>query len=76
MILPATTLEHGVTLVDQIRETIAQLGFHFSGKRVVVTISCGITALQNDDTALTAFERADQAMYRAKQDGRNRVVSG
>jgi two-component system cell cycle response regulator len=40
-----------------------------------VTISIGIAALQEaSDTAATVLKRADQALYRAKRDGRNRVV--
>jgi diguanylate cyclase len=75
MLLPGTPLEHGVTLVNELREAIAKLGFHFQGKRVVITISCGITALREGDTATHAFERADKAMYQAKETGRNKVVS-
>lgn len=73
-VLPNTTLESGFQIVDRIREAVAQIGFHFSGKRVVITISCGITQLREGDTIATAFERADQAMYKAKESGRNRVV--
>jgi diguanylate cyclase len=73
-ILPNTTLENGMAIVDRIREAVSEIGFHFSGKRIVITISCGITALREGDSANAAFERADQAMYRAKQQGRNRVL--
>jgi diguanylate cyclase len=41
---------------------------------VSVTISCGITALCQGDTSEAAFERADKAMYKAKEAGRNRTV--
>jgi two-component system cell cycle response regulator len=46
------------------------------GKRSIeVTISIGISALSDpSDTAATILKRADQALYRAKRDGRNRVV--
>jgi two-component system cell cycle response regulator len=40
-----------------------------------VTLSIGIAALrERDDTAAGLLKRADQALYRAKRDGRNRVV--
>jgi two-component system, cell cycle response regulator len=39
-----------------------------------VTISIGIAALGGGDTAASVLKRADQALYRAKRDGRNRVV--
>ena len=44
-------------------------------KSIPVTISIGIAALRGkEDTAATLLKRADQALYRAKRDGRNRVV--
>lgn len=40
-----------------------------------VTVSCGVTALRPGETeGRHMFERADQAMYVAKQEGRNRVA--
>jgi diguanylate cyclase len=75
MILAGTGLEAAVKLVDAIRAAIAKLGFHFRGTPVSITISCGITLLQTDDSSGSAFERADKAMYKAKADGRNRCVS-
>jgi two-component system, cell cycle response regulator len=39
-----------------------------------VTISIGIAALGRDDSPASVIKRADQALYRAKRDGRNRVV--
>jgi diguanylate cyclase len=75
MLLPGTALANAVPLLERIRESVSQLGFHFRSMPVSVTISCGITALQPGDGAAEAFERADKALYRAKETGRNRVVS-
>ncbi len=61
---------------NQMREAIAQTGFHFRGVPVSVTISCGVTVVQERDTAEEVFDRADRAMYQAKNSGRNKVVSG
>lgn len=76
MLLPGTSLANGVTIADQMREVIAGTGFHFRGAPVSVTISCGITELREGDGADDAFDRADRAMYQAKNSGRNRVMSG
>lgn len=76
MVLPGTSIANGVVVANQIREAIADTGFHFRSTPVAVTISCGITELVAGDTAATAFDRADQALYKAKNAGRNRVVSG
>jgi diguanylate cyclase len=75
MLLPGTTLPDAIRLANHMREAVAELGFHFRGAPVSVTISCGITSLVNGDEAEGAFDRADNAMYRAKETGRNCVVS-
>jgi two-component system, cell cycle response regulator len=41
---------------------------------IEVTISVGITALAGGEDPSSVLKRADQALYRAKRDGRNRVV--
>ncbi len=74
MLLPGTSVANGVAIADQMREVIAQTGFHFRGTPVSVTISCGITELREGDKPEDAFDRADRAMYQAKNSGRNRVV--
>src|SRR5690606_11890280 len=75
MLLAGTSLEDGVRLANRMREAVSQIGFHFRGQPVPVTISCGITELRDGDADDEAFDRADRAMYRAKEGGRNRVVS-
>jgi len=76
MVLPGTSIANGVVVANQIRDAVATTGFHFRGSPVTVTISCGITELRDGDTAAEVFDRADQALYRAKDGGRNRVVCG
>jgi diguanylate cyclase len=74
-ILPGSTLEDAQHLMNRIREKVAEVGFHFRGTPVSVTISCGLTALRTEDGADDAFDRADKAMYQAKDAGRNRVTA-
>jgi len=73
-ILPGSTVEDGLQLLNRIREKVAEIGFHFRGTPVSVTVSCGLTSLRPDDGADDAFDRADKAMYQAKDSGRNRVT--
>jgi diguanylate cyclase len=75
MILPGTHLEDASRFSERIRAAIAEIGFHFRGAPVSITVSSGVTALHPDDSAETVFDRADKALYRAKQEGRNRCVT-
>lgn len=73
-ILPGSTPDDGLKLMNRIREKVAEIGFHFRGSPVSVTISCGLTTLHSDDGEDDAFDRADKAMYAAKDAGRNCVT--
>jgi diguanylate cyclase len=71
MILIGTDAQQALVTADKIRAGIDNMGFHFHNKPVAVTASCGITTFRGDDTPETIFDRADRALYRAKDDGRN-----
>lgn len=73
VLLGATPLAGGVTLIEQLRAAVAACPFHFKGERVVVTLSAGLAAFAPGEDADTVFERADQALYRAKRAGRDRL---
>lgn len=75
-IFPGTTLESAVRLMDELRLAISNIGFHFRGTPISVTASSGITAFLPGDSSGAAFDRADKALYQAKESGRNRCVSG
>ncbi|MAB99393.1 MAG: hypothetical protein CMK71_15235 [Pseudomonadaceae bacterium] len=72
--MPATSLDSGIRLVNLLRTSVEACPFHFKGERVTITLSAGISAFSPGDQADQVFERADQALYRAKRAGRNRVV--
>jgi diguanylate cyclase len=74
MILVGTQAADARIAADKIREGIARIGFHFRNKPVTVTASCGITTIRADDTPDSVFDRADRALYRAKDGGRNCCV--
>ncbi|PTU74431.1 GGDEF domain-containing protein [Pseudomonas mangrovi] len=76
VLLPSTPLEGGQQLMDSLRLAIEACPFHFKGERVTITISIGLCAFTEKETAESVFERADQALYKAKRDGRNRIQLG
>ena len=61
---------------EKLRRLIESLGFHVQQQPVRITVSCGVTALTSGDTPESVFERADAALYGAKQNGRNGCVMG
>jgi diguanylate cyclase len=73
-ILPGSTPEDAMLMMNRIREKVAEIGFHFRGTPVSVTVSSGLTSLRPEDGSDDAFDRADKAMYQAKDSGRNRVT--
>jgi len=72
VIMPETKAEAAYKSLDKLRGMIEDCAFHFRGKRVVITASCGITEAREDDTPESIFERADSGLYKAKENGRNR----
>jgi diguanylate cyclase (GGDEF)-like protein/PAS domain S-box-containing protein len=83
LLLPETDLENGVFVAERLRKTVEQMTLsvetdeNTNGKTTRVTISLGVSAVtQNSDSIQSIISRADQALYSAKQSGRNRVVAG
>jgi diguanylate cyclase (GGDEF)-like protein len=75
--LPETPFAEAMQVCERVRELIAAIDLQTPGVPARVTASIGVIALDPEtDTVETAIKRADQAMYAAKQGGRNRVVAG
>jgi two-component system cell cycle response regulator len=76
VLMPETDLAVATMVAERLRRRIASEPFPIQGGtgQIEVTISVGIAALGRGDTAANVLKRADQALYRAKRDGRNRVV--
>ncbi|MBA3582671.1 MAG: GGDEF domain-containing protein [Gammaproteobacteria bacterium] len=76
MLMPHTPMEAATHVCERLRLAIADCPFHSRGARVPITVSMGITDYRMGETPEQCFKRADQALYQAKNTGRNRVVSG
>jgi two-component system cell cycle response regulator len=76
VVMPETDMAVATMVAERLRRRIASEPFPIQkGTRMIeVTISIGIAALGPNDDAAAVIKRADQALYRAKRDGRNRVV--
>jgi two-component system, cell cycle response regulator len=76
VVMPETDMAVATMVAERLRRRIASEPFPIQkgAKMIEVTISIGIAALGPNDKAAAVIKRADQALYRAKRDGRNRVV--
>lgn len=71
MLLPETDIEVAYAVAEKLRQLIAASKFMYHGQPVPVTISCGLAEFVADDEPDKVFQRADVALYEAKQVGRN-----
>ena len=76
LLMPATLPATGASLLEKLRAAIEGCPFHFKGEPVTVTLSMGMTAFRPGEHSDAALKRADQALYRAKHAGRNRIELG
>ena len=73
IITPETNIEKAEVLAERIRRATEDYTFDQAGK---ITISLGVAQFKKNDTEDTFIKRVDDAMYQAKQKGRNRVKVG
>ncbi len=73
VVLNGTDQEGAQLLAERIRQNVQSLHFT-SPKGLNVSMSLGVATMQKDDSTQGLFERADTALYQAKEAGRNRVV--
>jgi diguanylate cyclase len=76
MLMPGTVPAVGAKLLEKLRASIEACPFHFKGEPVTITVSMGMTAFRPGEHSDLVLKRADQALYRAKHAGRNRIELG
>lgn len=74
MLMPETPIDQALAVLDKVRAVIGKTPFKFKGKPVKITISFGLASFGPEDSVESVFERADKALYQAKDQGRNRCV--
>lgn len=74
LLFPETSLEQLEIPLNQIREKIKRIPFKFKEAKVPITISFGATEIKESDQGREAFDRADEALYEAKRQGRDQVI--
>jgi len=74
MILPETGQQQAVGVAEKIRERVEKAAFKYEDKTIKITVSVGVGSMNPNDSETTLFKRVDDALYKAKLGGRNKVM--
>lgn len=76
ILLPDTDIDEGVIVAERIRHNIHHQSISVENQQVSITVSIGVASYNLGDQTIDAIiHRADQALYQAKNQGRNRVIA-
>jgi diguanylate cyclase len=70
-----TPVDQAVEVMRRLQRELTKRFFLHNNERLLITFSAGVAAFQRGDTQDICFARADKAMYQAKLQGKNRVVT-
>jgi diguanylate cyclase (GGDEF)-like protein len=73
IVMPQTTLDAGCAYAERMRADTASRTVDVAGEKLAITASFGVSTVSDPTDIDTAIRRADEALYRAKNGGRNRV---
>ncbi|WP_404343956.1 diguanylate cyclase [Pseudoalteromonas mariniglutinosa] len=73
LLMPGLALQNATLPLEKLRKAIKAIPFKFKDTQVQITISLGATQFKKGDTPLAAFDRADDALYNAKNGGRDKL---
>lgn len=75
IIMPETNIEGATIPIQRLRRMVEEYDFDYNGVKAKVTISIGLTMnFQTINNSTEILKSADEALYRAKESGRNRVI--
>lgn len=72
VLLPEIDIDNAINTAEKFRKAVSFLSF--DGVDIRITASFGVTSLQKTDTVHSLSKRADQALFAAKQTGRNKAI--
>ncbi len=75
IIVPETVATDASAVADKIRSLVEATEMTFDAISIPVTVSLGVAGMDANETSESLYAKADALLYRAKQSGRNRVVS-
>lgn len=73
LVLPETELEYGIQVVTRLQRELTKRFFLHNNERLLITFSAGVALRGTDELPDSMIARADAALYKAKQAGKNRV---
>jgi diguanylate cyclase (GGDEF)-like protein len=73
VILPDTDGRQGLKILDELRTGFSHIRHQVGDQELYVTFSCGLASFPDHENAVALTQAADQALYAAKRNGRNRV---
>ncbi len=76
LVMPQTPGADGMSTVQRLQRSMAQRALDVQNQRVAVHFSAGLAQWQAGDTADSLLRRADEALYAAKRQGKNRAQAG
>ena len=75
MVMPETNIEGAIIPVQRLRRMVEEYDFNYNNVKAKVTVSIGLTMnYQEFKTPADILKSADEALYKAKESGRNRVI--
>ncbi len=76
VIMTETALDRAIIPLERLRKSIEEYPFYYDGKNLKITISIGVSeVIEEVADAQKLFENADKALYKAKENGRNKIYS-
>ncbi|PFH82604.1 sensor domain-containing diguanylate cyclase [Bacillus sp. AFS088145] len=74
LILPGTGYKQAMELAERLRQQIENHPYEVMGNLIPVTVTFGVSVYNEENGVQESIDRADQAMYKGKQNGKNQVI--